>query len=975
MVEDEEEQFVYQPNFLGQYSSGGVQPKASMGEALGARFQESFFPKAIRLWNTPDFEQEVGFEPMADPLFADGGPLAQVKHKFSGARSQSELSYQLDRYYQEIENLRKINNSEADYGLGFLQDLVTDPITYVPLIGPWARGAKASHRAMASGSAAFAMTVPYEAVMRADSMTRTNAESAITLGAMFTIAGATGAAFGRRGRSFYADNSNAASPKPRSLGAAAPVDPEDLSRQESLRPTGTGLESAPLTPIVRLLDSKDPYTVGVATDLTETSGMILNKVDDQIPMTNDSVTVKFRTTYLKPLHDAIEAADNAFLKFRGATPSSTSALSNSVKMAALRMQELGTRNNLRLEFNKRVGLALMRGGDNVDDSMSPFINEAAKSYRQVLDLVRGQGEQVGLFAKEFEKQLAKLRKDSDGNAPAIRRLESKIANLRSMGAAATINSKGYFPRIYDVDYLLSNQGRSQWFRTLAPVVGNDSAQAAYNKITNSFDDTIEGFEGLLEDVAAGASKARMLDVDDELLVPFLDFNVEAVVRDHVRRMGMDIELTRKFGSISMDDIIDRLPTSQAKRDVTALRDIIRGTYGRPSDPYSHLNRGITLLKNFSPLVYMGGAAVSSLPDIARPIMTEGINAFAGTMLKKFRSQNREIIKQMNRKMVREVGEALDMTLSMRAFAMADIGSTFGRQSRIERTIKDLQAPFFLLNGLNIWNTVMKEFAGLTISQRMFRAMRTDWQKLNKADKERLLANGIDGPMAARINAMMNVEGFSTKVDGMVFPELGRWTDTGAADTFKRALNQQINRTIVTPDVGDRALWTQTHVGSMIAQFKSFGQASTNRVLISGLQERNANFYMGAIAMTGLGILVNEIKDFQYGSTKERTWGQVLSDGIDRAGLLAIFSDINHALETVSSNRVGLDALAGGQPTNYGGVRRTIGEFGPSASILYDFGNMVSETFQGEAFSKSFMGSMRRTTPYMSHPLFPGFLYE
>ncbi len=326
-------------------------------------------------------------------------------------------------------------------------------------------------------------------------------------------------------------------------------------------------------------------------------------------------------------------------------------------------------------------------------------------------------------------------------------------------------------------------------------------------------------------------------------------------------------------------------------------------------------------------------------------------------------------------MVREVGEALDMTLSMRAFAMADIGSTFGRQSRIERTIKDLQAPFFLLNGLNIWNTVMKEFAGLTISQRMFRAMRTDWQKLNKADKERLLANGIDGPMAARINAMMNVEGFSTKVDGMVFPELGKWTDTGAADTFKRALNQQINRTIVTPDVGDRALWTQTHVGSMIAQFKSFGQASTNRVLISGLQERNANFYMGAIAMTGLGILVNEIKDFQYGSTKERTWGQVLSDGIDRAGLLAIFSDINHALETVSSNRVGLDALAGGQPTNYGGVRRTIGEFGPSASILYDFGNMVSETFQGEAFSKSFMGSMRRTTPYMSHPLFPGFLYE
>ena len=73
---------------------------------------------------------------------------------------------------------------------------------------------------------------------------------------------------------------------------------------------------------------------------------------------------------------------------------------------------------------------------------------------------------------------------------------------------------------------------------------------------------------------------------------------------------------------------------------------------------------------------------------------------------------------MNRKMVREVGEALDMTLSMRAFAMADIGSAFGRQSHIEKTIKDLQAPYFLLNGLNVWNTAMKEFTGLVVSQRM-----------------------------------------------------------------------------------------------------------------------------------------------------------------------------------------------------------------------------------------------------------------
>ena len=71
----------------------------------------------------------------------------------------------------------------------------------------------------------------------------------------------------------------------------------------------------------------------------------------------------------------------------------------------------------------------------------------------------------------------------------------------------------------------------------------------------------------------------MLDVDDEILVPFLDFNVESVIRDYTRRMGMDIELTRKFGSVGMEDVIDGIKDQAARRDISALRDVIRGTYG------------------------------------------------------------------------------------------------------------------------------------------------------------------------------------------------------------------------------------------------------------------------------------------------------------------------------------------------------------------------------------------------------------
>ena len=70
-----------------------------------------------------------------------------------------------------------------------------------------------------------------------------------------------------------------------------------------------------------------------------------------------------------------------------------------------------------------------------------------------------------------------------------------------------------------------------------------------------------------------------------------------------------------------------------------------------------------------------------------------------------------------------------------------------------------------------------------------------------------------------------------------------------------------------------------------------------------IQERNANFYQGAIAMTALGMVVNELKQVQYGYEKKQNITQMIAEGMDRAGLFTIVSDINHALEVMSSNRV------------------------------------------------------------------------
>jgi len=119
-------------------------------------------------------------------------------------------------------------------------------------------------------------------------------------------------------------------------------------------------------------------------------------------------------------------------------------------------------------------------------------------------------------------------------------------------------------------------------------------------------------------------------------------------------------------------------------------------------------------------------------------------------------------------------------------------------------------------------------------------------------------------------------------------------------------------------------------------------------------------------MTTLGMIVNEIKREQYGITTDRTWGQVLWEGVERAGLPAILSDFNHVSETLTGNRISMDALMGGNPQNYG-ARRYLGEFGgPAGSIAYDLYNITEKGLSGN-IGDSFFNSLRRITPYQNHP--------
>ena len=181
------------------------------------------------------------------------------------------------------------------------------------------------------------------------------------------------------------------------------------------------------------------------------------------------------------------------------------------------------------------------------------------------------------------------------------------------------------------------------------------------------------------------------------------------------------------------------------------------------------------------------------------------------------------------------------------------------------------------------------------------------------------------------------------------PNTDAWTDTTMRLSFRNALNQNVERIIITPGAGDRALWTSTEFGSMLTQFKSYGQAANVRLLTSGLQERDGAFWQGAFLLVGLGALVNELKRKQYGIDRKETFDEKLINAIDRSGITGYFMDVNNAVEKLSHNRLGLRPTLTDQPSRYMPTGAKLNALlGPTAGNIANAASITTDILTGTA---------------------------
>lgn len=483
---------------------------------------------------------------------------------------------------------------------------------------------------------------------------------------------------------------------------------------------------------------------------------------------------------------------------------------------------------------------------------------------------------------------------------------------------------------------------------------------------------------------AGFTKARTLNIPDERIKDFLESDVNYVMENYIRQVAPEIELTKRFGRVDMDGQIKAItedynrliseaatPKERAKlekrrdadlRDIRAMRDRLLGTYGAPKDPSSFFVRAGRVARHVNFLRLLGGMTISSLPDMARPIMQHGLRSALKPLGKMMTDISKMRIAKAD---LREMGIGLEYALSSRSKVIADLNDPYSRRSFLERGLEWSSQKFGNFTLMNQYTDTMKMWSGLITQSKVLNAANAiaGGKKLSKKEITKLAHIGIDESMLHRIADQYSRHG--EDLDGLLTGRSHLWDDRVVREVFQSAILKDVRTTVITPGIGDTPLMMSSELGKIVMQFKTFFFATHNRALVSGIQSGDASFYYGALLQVGLGSLVYVLKSMMAGREINTDPANLVKEGLDWSGMMGWLGEPNNVLENLSGGTYGMSAMFGGPPASRYQSRNGIGALlGPTFDLGGDIKNITAGVLNGE-FDDREVRSVRKLLPFQN----------
>ena len=410
-------------------------------------------------------------------------------------------------------------------------------------------------------------------------------------------------------------------------------------------------------------------------------------------------------------------------------------------------------------------------------------------------------------------------------------------------------------------------------------------------------------------------------------------------------------------------------TKRAEEDIEkliAVRDNMRGTYSLSEDPLSITARMARLSIDMTHLALMGNVVVSSLPDAGRLLVVNKMHAIK-TLQLAFKHRDAYKMAALEAKYA---GTALDMSKAQTINSLLHQGE-IPRYTGAERLVGRLTDTLFIVNGLNPWNAMMKQAAGIATIARMIHDFRLYQSgELSNKSITQLARAGIDGGLIREVMAKVDKHG--EIVDDIDIVNSHLWgnseSDLALLTRFRAILNKEIDTQIVTPGPADvplmfkkTPLWEEVterllgrkmtareaaafnletgeraiegdrpgrfgpggrmraeaaalypELGKMFGQYKSFIAGSWSRVMLNSAQHRDSREIIGIGTMVLIGGMAKTLKDWSYNRPGPKNLTDFLIEGFDQAGLGAWVMWANNSTEMLTNNSIGVRPFVGVQ---------------------------------------------------------------
>lgn len=426
--------------------------------------------------------------------------------------------------------------------------------------------------------------------------------------------------------------------------------------------------------------------------------------------------------------------------------------------------------------------------------------------------------------------------------------------------------------------------------------------------------------------------SRRLDIPDEMVKEFIVTNMDELSQRYVFRMGSHLEMAREFGDHhmttwfdefeeralaaidTMEDVgqVERMVDEMRlqRKAVSDVRDKVLGVFGISQNPDAWTERGARFLMNWSALTMMGKAWQDALMDFGRVIQSEGLARSFGSLWRMMAGADR-VAYQAGKVEAEQAGLAADLVNAQRMMAIADLGNGAFHKTAFEAGVAKMVPTMFILNGLSLWTDVVKRFSATLIQSRIIEdSIRWADGTIDDQAKRRLARAGVDERLARQFAEQWYTAG-QQKHGSLYLASTMSWTDPELQRQFRAILANDVDAAVITPGAADRPNFLSGPMAAMIFQYKGFSISATQRILMSGLQQRDKLFLQGVASMVAIAWLVES-------SFRSHEWDrppvhEQLYNAVERSGVGGIFLDMNQILETASGGELGIRPSLGMDP--------------------------------------------------------------